>query len=161
MQIPEVLSLMLMWLAVVYFHEGGHYLAAKILRFKNVKLNFHMKLYPHQCVTTLPYEEYLEYSYRNLRLQLITITGPLLGVIPLIFYTYGYVDNLRAVLLLSVGYLLMCSADLIKVLKRIYTGVYHAWMPENLDDCMTLKCANCKLRNDSVNCYNVEKMRRS
>ncbi len=106
------------------FHEGGHYLAAKILGFKNVKVGYEKFKIP--TYVEIKDEEIEMAKNTNVKILIITLSGIVFGLIPFLAI-YIFIKNVVdtfIVVLFGVAVLLYfrgCKKDFKQIVESIRT----------------------------------------
>ena len=103
-----------------YFHEGGHYLAIKSLNLKVTKVYFR-RLFLIPIPHAVESEGEIESKKRSViigKMLFIVLSGPVVGLIPIIMAHAFYPDLMNLVLFLLV-YLYGCKEDAAKSYKLI------------------------------------------
>ncbi|MEN6293604.1 MAG: hypothetical protein ABFD07_16515 [Methanobacterium sp.] len=106
------------------FHEGGHYLAAKISGFKNVKIGYTKYKFP--IFVEIDDTEIEKVKNVNIKVLFITICGPLFGLIPFValyFVVRGVGDALITILIgvVILFYLKDCRKDFEQIVESVRT----------------------------------------
>lgn len=140
-------------ICTIYIHEGGHWLTAKLFKFKVTGFRIFKFFYIIPVPTAVNHQftgkEFENIKHFNIKYLLVVINGILAGTIPLI---YAYTKGLLPIFI-TVGlfYVLGCRSDIRQIIK-IYKGE-PVWeeeevtihIPENEAECLSIhpKCDSC------------------
>lgn len=112
--------LLIVYILIFYFHEAGHYYAAKLVKCKIVRMNFTriMLIIP---VPNSVYIEDEEVEASKPKTFFHLISGVIVGLIPIVaLYAVGDIDDDCITLCLLLSYLLQgCSSDFMQVFRLL------------------------------------------
>ena len=112
--------LLVVYILVFYFHEAGHYYAAKLVKCKIVKMNF-TRIGLLILVPNSVYIEDEEVESSKSKTFFHLISGVITGFIPIIaLYTVSNVEEKTIMLLFIASYLLQgCGSDFMQVFRLL------------------------------------------
>lgn len=104
------------------FHEGGHYLAAKLSGFKNVKIGYTKYKFP--IFVEIDDTEIEKIQNVNIKMFFISICGSLMGLIPFMgmYLVIRGMDNMLIVVLVGIAimlYLKDCKEDFKQIAESV------------------------------------------
>ncbi|MEN6552292.1 MAG: hypothetical protein ABFC34_05320 [Methanobacterium sp.] len=106
----------------LYLHEGGHYLAAKLPGFKNVKIGYTKYKFP--IYIEIDDDELEKIKNVSVKILFITICGPLVGLIPFItlYFVVRNVGDVLTTVLMGAAILLYlkdCRKDFEQIVESV------------------------------------------
>jgi len=143
---------LLTWVAVVYAHEAGHYITAKLCKLQIT--GFHIKKIFH--IIPAPTAVYVDFSKKDLGntkllnfKYLATVAGGILaGCIPIIIFIH-FTQSIMDIVYFGLIYLWMCNSDIKRLIQfikgeRIYDPIT-VNIPESEEECRSVypKCVTC------------------
>jgi len=134
----------------VWAHELGHYISGKLLGFDDVKFvytkYFDIIKVPSAVRLCIPHYKYMVIKHVTIKEFVISISGPLVGYIPILI-SFVITNDLTLLYILSIAYICGCGADIIDIFnilsKKDSIRKTHMFTPESLDDCNSLN--NCNI----------------
>ena len=151
--ILEVVAFYIAFILTIYVHEAGHYITAKIFRFKvsGFRVHYLFKMFPMPNAVHVNIDnKYLEnVKLFKIKIALVYLNGILLGFVPITLYTH-YTTDTWLIAWLNVIYLYGCSKDCLGLIniargKEIEEDELTVTIPISEEECKSTrpKCEDC------------------
>lgn len=110
------------YIAIIYFHEAGHYFTAKILKLKTdgFRVGKLFYIFPIPTAVKVRFEDKYQENIKkyNVKYASVVANGVLAGLIPLWIYLY-YLDYSVGTVIYGCLYLFMSSNDLTRLIQLL------------------------------------------